>query len=147
MIVWQRYSQSRRIVCHRIERSPKTVPAGGPVSQPMDIFLFHRNHTRHTWKAVRRRFFRNGTRWNCGMSGGHQQPEKPLKSILAAGLPFMAYGHFSIPPEWYQSKPGSCETSTALFTKLPALRLPGVDWYHSSGTEKCPLAANESWQQ
>ena len=59
----------------------------------------------------------------------------------------MAYGHFSIPPEWYQLKPGNCETSTALFTKLPALRLPRVDWYHSSGTEKCPLAANESWQE
>ena len=49
--------------------------------------------------------------WNVG-GGGHQQPEKPLKSILAAGLPFMAYRHFFIPPEWYQSKPGSCETSS-----------------------------------
>ena len=36
---------------------------------------------------------------------------------------------------------------TALYTKLPALQLPGFDWHHSSETEKCSLAVNWSCRQ
>ena len=38
-------------------------------------------------------------------SPSHWQPKWSLKSVLAACLPFMACGHFSVSVEWYQSKP------------------------------------------
>ena len=39
-------SQSCQIPCHHTERSLETAPASGSHSQPMDIFLFHKNYTR-----------------------------------------------------------------------------------------------------
>ena len=46
-------SQTRRPVCRHTEWSLDSIPEGASHSQPMDIFMFHRNHTRQSQEAVR----------------------------------------------------------------------------------------------
>ena len=62
-----------------------------------------------------------------------QQQEWSLKSILAAGISFTAYEHFSVSPEWYQLKLGSHDSGDLVNSANTVLITKPLDCVSSAG--------------